>query len=204
MAASSAAAWRRSGASAASGRPSPAAGGHSSSIICCGTRPASDWRDSSVRQLSDSHRPMVWPQSRLSTGSHGFGRAEEQELRRAEPAAFGDPGVHAARIGLQHGAGLGGQGGIIRHGAPPQAERAHGPVERERRRTGEFRQPAGGGAAHQLHLEQPVARMHEARSPRPHRWHWRRGCAECHRRRTRYRPAPPGRGCGPAASAAAG
>ena len=53
--------------------PSPPAGGHSSSIICCGTRPASDWRDSSVRQLSDSHSPMVSPHSRLSTGSHGSG-----------------------------------------------------------------------------------------------------------------------------------
>ncbi len=123
----------RPGASAASGRPSPATGGHSSSIICCGTRPASDWRDSSVRQLSDSHSPMVSPQSRLSTGSHGFGCAEEQELRCAEPATFGDPGVHAACVGLQHGAGLGGQGGVVRHRAPPQTERAHAAVERERR-----------------------------------------------------------------------
>ena len=32
----------------------------------------------------------------------------------------------------------------------------------KRRRAGDLRQAAGGGAAHQVHLEQPVARVHEA------------------------------------------
>ena len=55
-----------------------------------------------------------------------------------------------------------GRVGIVRHRAPPQPERAHGPVEAERGRAGDLGQPARGGAAHQVHLEQPVARMHEA------------------------------------------
>ena len=55
-----------------------------------------------------------------------------------------------------------GRRGVVRHRAAPQPERAHAAVERERGRAGDFRQPAGGGAAHQLQLEQPVARMDEA------------------------------------------
>ena len=70
----------------ASGRPSPLAGGHSSSITCCGTWPASDWRDSSVRQLSDSHRPHGLAPQQAVGRLPWFGRAKDQELRRAEAA----------------------------------------------------------------------------------------------------------------------
>ncbi len=44
---------------------------------------------------------------------------------------------------------------------PSQTKRAHAAVERERCRAGDLGQPARGGAAHQLHLEHPIARVDE-------------------------------------------
>src|SRR5580658_8780652 len=47
----------------ASGLPAAVSGGHSVSIIHCGTFPASASRDNSVRQLAESHSPIVSPHS---------------------------------------------------------------------------------------------------------------------------------------------
>ena len=73
---------------------------------------------------------MVSPQSRLSAGSHGAGTPQVKKFWRAEASALGDPGIHPARVGFQNGAGLGGQGGVVRHCVPSQTERAHAAVER--------------------------------------------------------------------------
>ena len=74
----------------------------------------------------------------------------------------------------------------------------------ERGRAGNLRQPAGGGAAHQLHLEQPVARMDEAER---RGGIGRVGGADA-RDAVGVEPdidrARSGRGCAPAATAAAG
>ena len=100
----------------------------------------------------------------------GFGCPEDQGLRRAEPAARGDPGVDPAGISLQRSTRAGRQRGIVLHRPPAQAERAHGAVEAERRPAGDLRQPPRGGPAHQLHLEHPIARVHETQ---------RRGSVDC-------------------------
>ncbi len=143
----------------ASGAGTPGWRGQSWSSTAAGTRPASAWRDSSCRQFIDSHSPIVFAHSRLSAGCPRFRRAQHQELRRGEPALQLDPGVHAARIGLQHRPRVGRQRGEIGDRVLAQAQRAHHPVDRQRRRPGDLRQPARCRPPHQLHLEHPVARM---------------------------------------------
>ncbi len=199
-----ASAYCRVGAIPASGRPVPSTGGQSSSIFCCGMRPASDRRDSSVRQLNDSHSPIVSPQSRLSTGSQGSGVPRIQELRRAEPAACLDPGVHPARIGRQHGARFRRQG---RDNPPPPAAagRACAWCGRSRASPGR-RSPTAAPRRRAASSPSGTSGRARARSraPRRRRWPMRRGCAGCRRHRSRYRPGRTVPGCAPAASVAAG
>ena len=72
---------------------------------------------------------------------------------------LGDPGVHPGGIGLQQGTDILGILGEIGLGGLADAEGAGDAVERQGGRAGELGDLAGGGAAHQFHLEQALAGM---------------------------------------------
>ena len=69
-------------------------------------------------------------------------------------------------------------------------------VQRQRRRAGDLRQPAGGVAAHQLHLEHPVARVHEAERGGGVQVVGGADARDAVGVEGRYRPGRTGRGCG--------
>ena len=96
------------------------------------------------------------PEQRVG-GGPGAGGAEEDELGGGETAAGGDVGVYAGGVGFQGGFGVGVEGGGGLGGAAAQAEDAHHAVVGQGDGAGDFGQFAGGGAAHQVHLEQALA-----------------------------------------------
>ncbi len=84
--------------------------------------------------------------------------------RPAKRPRAGDPGIHAAGIGIERRAGVGRQGGADR---PRRCART--PNIRINRSIGRWRAEqleefAGGGAAGDVHLEHPLARMQEAQA----------------------------------------
>ena len=123
------------------------------------TRPGTLQLGAPVARQIQSHG--FGPQQRVGR-SPGPRRAQHDEFGRREPAARPHPGVHAAGIGLQHGACVGIQRHRHRRGTAPHAEHPHHPVERQGGGPGNFGNLAGCGAAHQVHLEQPLTGMQVA------------------------------------------
>ena len=72
------------------------------------------------------------------------------------------PRIHASGVGVEHRPRISGQLVQIRDRAPPKPEHTVQPVQRQGGRSRDFGQPAGRVAAHEVHLEHAVARMHEA------------------------------------------
>ena len=102
---------------------------------------------------------MVLPQSRLSSGVQGRGAPEGEIFEAGEAAALGDPGIHAARIGIERRAGGGGEAGQIGFGAFAHAQGAHHAIQRQGAGAEQLGQLAGGGAAGDVHLEHALAGM---------------------------------------------
>ncbi|GAV35963.1 hypothetical protein ROTAS13_03646 [Roseomonas sp. TAS13] len=95
-------------------------------------------------------------------GPPGFRRTQQQEFRRGEAAAFGDPGIHPGGIGLQQAPRFRRLGREVGLGPPGEAQHAHEAVGPQRRRAGDRGEAARGAAAHQVHLEHPVTGMQQA------------------------------------------
>ena len=107
------------------------------------------------------HRHGLAPQQAVDRGPRRR-LAERQELRCDEPAPLRDPRVDAARVGVEHRAGVGVECRQFRRRRLQQAERAGQPVDRQGDRAGQLGQRAGGRAPGQLHLEHAVARVQPA------------------------------------------
>ena len=91
---------------------------------------------------------------------------QEQELRRKprlqEPQRACQEGIDAARIGLERGSGVAGQRPERALGMAVKVKRAQENVRAQGALAEDLREAALAGAALQLHLPEPVLRVHEA------------------------------------------
>ena len=118
-----------------------------------------------------------------------IGVAEDQELRRQRPGAALEEGIDAVGIGLEPGDRRRLEVSEARFGQAIQAERAHEPVARQRRRAKDLREPPRAQPPAELHLEEPVLGMGEAEAEGRIQETRRPRCAGSRSGRARWSPA---------------